>query len=167
MYSLHQTGREGTSKDGMDISVAIFNEKTQVVNISCANNPVYIVKKNPLSNPETHSHEHIKYLSSTFIEVKPDKMPIGFFHGDEKPFSTHEFKVEKGDIYYLFSDGFADQFGGSKGKKFKYHALKNLCQTASSYSLVEQKDIFNNTFDTWRSDFKQIDDVLLLGIRFV
>ncbi len=166
MYSLHQTGRDGASKDGMDISVIIFNENNNIANISCANNPVYIVKKHPVDNSDIKHHNKME-ISDSLIEIKPDKMPIGFFHGDELPFNSHEFKVEKGDIYYMFSDGYADQFGGEKGKKFKYNALKKLCISSSAYSLQEQKDIFNETFDKWKSEYKQVDDVLLLGIRFV
>ena len=159
MYSLHQTGRDGASKDGMDISVVIFDEKRKKANISCANNPVYIVKTNKekiqVDDPDT------------FIVIPPDKMPIGFFHGDEKPFQSHEYKVEKGDTFYMFSDGYADQFGGEFGKKFKYNALKNLCVSASSLPLQEQKDIFIETFDNWKNEHKQIDDVLVIGIRFM
>lgn len=149
MYSLHQTGKEGASKDGMDISLVIFNELNHEANIAGANNPVYHVRDGNLN------------------EFKPDKMPIGFYHGEEKPFHSDSIVVKQNDIFYMFSDGFADQFGGPNGKKLKYNSFKKYCTSYSSLSCDNQKTQFSQTFDNWKGNFKQVDDVLLLGIRFV
>jgi serine phosphatase RsbU (regulator of sigma subunit) len=149
IYSLHQTGKAGTSKDGMDISLIVFNETTHEANIAGANNPVYHIRDGVLN------------------DFKPDKMPIGFYHGEEKPFHSQTVIVEKNDVFYMFSDGYADQFGGKDGKKLKYNAFKKLCTSSYTMPCVEQEKFFSQTFDTWKSNYKQVDDVLLLGIRFV
>jgi serine phosphatase RsbU (regulator of sigma subunit) len=148
VYSLHQTENEGGSKDGMDISIVAYNEKTKIAEIAGANNAVYLVRKNELT------------------EFKPDKMPIGIYYGDEKPFTSNTIKVEKGDFFYMFSDGYPDQFGGEKGKKFKYKALKNLCLNLSKLSSIEQEKEIENTFVSWKKHYNQVDDILFLGIRF-
>lgn len=148
VYSLHQTENEGGSKDGMDISLITFNQVTKIAEIAGANNPIYHVRNNEL------------------FDYKPDKMPIGIYYGDEKPFKIHSVKVEKGDFFYLFSDGYADQFGGEKGKKFKYNALKHLCVQISRLSCTEQEKVIKDSFHSWKKSYNQVDDILFLGICF-
>ena len=97
-------------------------------------------------------------------EITPDKQPIGYYPL-MKPFSNHTVKVEKDSILYLISDGYADQFGGPNGKKFRYSELKEVLFSIRQKSLKEQKMILNETFEKWKGNLEQVDDVLIIGIR--
>ena len=147
MKSLHQTGQGGESKDGMDISFCIFNRKTKELQYSGANNPLYYIRKNIL------------------YEIKPDKMPIGVSGIEEKSFRNNFVKMKKGDVLYTFSDGFPDQFGGPRGKKFKYKPFKDLLLEIHNKNMKEQKEILLSAFNDWKKDFEQVDDILIIGIR--
>lgn len=147
MKSLHQTGRGGESKDGMDISFCIYNRKTKDLQYSGANNPLYYVRQNIL------------------YEIKPDKMPIGVSGIEEKSFRNNVVKMKKGDVLYIFTDGFPDQFGGPKEKKFKYKPFKNLLLEIYNKNMKEQREILLSSFIEWKKDFEQVDDVLVIGIR--
>ncbi|MEO8761080.1 MAG: SpoIIE family protein phosphatase, partial [Bacteroidia bacterium] len=95
----------------------------------------------------------------------PDKMPVGMYEEDPQPFSLEIFKLQKGDTVYTFTDGYADQFGGPKGKKFKYKSLETILLTNNSKPLVQQKETLSQAFDNWKGDLEQIDDVLLIAIK--
>ena len=137
------TGNEHVS-DGMDIVLcAIHDDKLEYAG---AHNPLWICRNKEL------------------IEIKPDKQPIGEFF-DAKPFTNHKFDLEKGDIIYLNTDGFADQFGGPEGKKMKRKYLKNYLVAISNLPLQEQKKALNKTFEDWKGAFEQIDDVCIMGVR--
>ncbi|MBL7896931.1 MAG: SpoIIE family protein phosphatase, partial [Crocinitomicaceae bacterium] len=98
------------------------------------------------------------------IEIKSDKQPIGkFIHA--KPFTNHEFQMQKNDLLYLFSDGFADQFGGEKGKKLKSQTFKEILVQNRNKSMDEQRQLLEKYFDQWRGELEQIDDVCVMGIR--
>ena len=84
---------------------------------------------------------------------------------DELPFTTHSIQLEAGDLLYLFSDGYADQFGGPKGKKFKYKQLEELISRISGQEMAEQARILNSTFEDWKGSLGQVDDVCIIGIR--
>jgi serine phosphatase RsbU (regulator of sigma subunit) len=99
-----------------------------------------------------------------FYEIKPDKMPISIYDKMDK-FSTHELQLFEGDQLYMFSDGFADQFGGPKGKKFKYKPFKDLIYSNHDKPMEEQKKALNQAFLKWKGDLEQIDDVVILGIK--
>ncbi len=133
-------------KDGMDISLARFNLKTNEIKWAGANNPLWY------------------YNSNDFTEIKANKQPIGK-SDNPKPFTTHEIKINKGDLMYLFTDGFADQFGGPKGKKFKYKQLKEVLISISKKSTNEQKQMLDMNFENWRGNFEQVDDVTIVGIK--
>lgn len=98
-------------------------------------------------------------------ELPKDKMPVGVGERCEG-FRLHELELKPGDTLYLYTDGYADQFGGEKGKKFKYKALNELLLKNSRLSLSKQKDILNTTFENWRGDLEQVDDVCVIGIKF-
>ncbi len=143
-------------KDGMDISLCHLhvdtakNEKTETVLMEWAgaNNPLWLLRKN----------------SSVIEEIKADKQPIGKFD-HRVPFTTHEFKLDKGDIFYLFTDGYADQFGGPRGKKFKYKTLQDLLLSMRNEPMEKQQEILNREFETWRGELEQVDDVCIIGVR--
>jgi tetratricopeptide (TPR) repeat protein len=133
-------------KDGMDISLCSLNTKTREMKWSGANNPLWYLQNNELK------------------EIRPDKQPIGIYD-KVKPFTTHNIKLNQGDTVYLFSDGYADQFGGDKGKKFKYRQIQTKILEFATSSLKEQGNILHNTFEEWKGMLEQVDDVLMIGIR--
>lgn len=133
-------------KDGMDISVAKLDLKSRTMQWSGANNPLWVVR------------------SGECIEVKHDKQPIGYYELT-KPFTTHEIELIAGDQVYLFTDGFQDQFGGKEGKKFKARQLKEKLLQLENVSMETQKTALQAIFEEWKSDYEQIDDVCIIGIR--
>jgi serine phosphatase RsbU (regulator of sigma subunit)/Tfp pilus assembly protein PilF len=156
--SLKQKGEMGEQKDGMDMAIISIDHETNKVQFSGANNPLYILTNRKL--------EHYKPLPSfeNFYEIKPDKMPISIYQKMDN-FTAHEFQLEKGDLLFMFSDGFADQFGGPRGKKFKYKPFKRLLSENRELPLAELKNILNQTFIDWKGELDQIDDVVVLGLK--
>lgn len=145
---LRQTYNESGVNDGMDISVISIHRFHKLVEFAGAYHEVYY----------TH-HGKI-------VEIKGDKLPIGVnFDGVADTFTNHALPVSKGDMIYLFSDGYADQFGGKHNKKFKYNQLKNLLWDISPRHATEQKEILSATFNDWKGVNEQVDDVLVIGIR--
>ena len=92
-------------------------------------------------------------------------MPIGIYFTSDIPFTNNEIKTEKGDCIYLFSDGYADQFGGSQEKKFMISRLRNLLIEIHKYPMLEQKVILEKAFISWKMDLEQVDDILIMGIK--
>lgn len=133
-------------KDGMDICLCKINIENRTVEYSGANNPLYIIKDGGLET------------------IKPNKQPIGQFEY-RVPFDTHKLTLDKGDILYLFTDGFADQFGGDNGKKLKYKPFKSELMDAHEKPLHEQMIILDAFFEKWKGDYEQVDDVCVIGIR--
>ena len=132
-------------KDGMDISLLAIDKNKQQINWSGANNQLWYIADN------------------TLIEIKADKQPIG--QTDKPtPFTTNTINLKEGNIFYLMTDGYPDQFGGEKGKKFKYKQLEELLLINSGASLKEQKNILVKSFDSWKGNLEQVDDVTIIGI---
>src|SRR5690554_5368989 len=134
--------------DGMDISFCLLNKETNILTWAGANNPLYIIKKD----------------SDKVQILKPDKQPIGRFPR-EKPFSQQEVQLDKGDRVYLFTDGFQDQFGGPKLKKFKPKFFRELLLKTSSLSIPEQRKALIDAFNEWKGNQDQVDDVCLLCVK--
>lgn len=103
-------------------------------------------------------------LEATIVEVKADKQPIGKYDA-LNPFTTHRLEIPKNTSLYMFTDGYADQFGGQKGKKFKYKQLVDKIASIKNHKMQEQQEILNSTFETWKDKLEQIDDVCIIGIR--
>lgn len=135
-------------KDGMDIALCSLNKKSNELNYAGAHNPLWILRN------DTQEIE----------EIKADKQPIGVYH-DFTPYQNHKLILNKGDYIFLFSDGYADQFGGDKGKKLKYKPFKDLLIQTSSKPLTEQKKILSDMFELWRGEMEQVDDVCIIGVR--
>lgn len=133
-------------KDGMDISLLCIDKKNKLVFWSGANNPLWYIQENELK------------------EIKADKQPIGKTEYP-KPFTTHHIEYKENTIFYLFTDGFADQFGGPNGKKFKYKQLSELLLKYAALSQQEQATIINKSFLDWKGNLEQVDDVCLIGIK--
>jgi serine phosphatase RsbU (regulator of sigma subunit) len=144
--SLDQRGDQEEQKDGMDLALVNINTDTLQCKYAGANNPIYLIRDQELS------------------EYKPDRMPISFYSQMDH-FNSHEIQLQTGDLIYLFSDGFVDQFGGKDRKKFKAVNFKQLLLSVHKESMEKQKKIIEDTFETWRADFEQIDDVCVVGIR--
>lgn len=149
MKALHQKGHELENKDAMDMALCVFNPKTLELQYSGANNPLYHIRENVLT------------------EIKADKMPVGINAIEEESFTNHSLQLKPGDIVYIFSDGYADQFGGPQNKKFKYGPLKELLIGISNQSMEKQRDELDKVITTWKGDEYQIDDILIFGIKFV
>ena len=135
-------------KDGMDIALCILNLRTRVLRFSGANNPMYLVRDGELT------------------EYRPVKNPIGLYP-KLLNFETVEIQTQPGDYVYMFSDGYADQFGGEIGKKMSYKRFKNMLADTCKRTLVasEQEKIIADFLDDWRADFAQMDDVLVGGYK--
>ncbi len=145
--TLKQTGKDGEAKDGMDIALIILDMDNMMLQYAGAYNPLYLYRDNEL------------------IEVKADKNPIGIYIKEKESFTKHDIEMKKGDTFYIFSDGYIDQFGGPKAMKFKSKAFKQLLLDIQEKPMAEQKDILNKTIDEWRGDIEQIDDIIILGLR--
>ncbi|OQX97280.1 MAG: hypothetical protein B6I24_09365 [Bacteroidetes bacterium 4572_128] len=143
--SLKQSNKS-VFKDGMDIALCIFNTKTHILQFAGAYNPLYIIRNNEL------------------IEKKATKNPIGIFL-KEKPFENNEIKLQNNDKIYIFSDGYADQFGGKKNKKFMSKNFKKLVIKTANEPFEKQKEIMNETIEKWRGNNQQIDDILVMGLN--
>lgn len=133
-------------KDGMDISLCNLNLTTLELDWSGANNPLILIRDEEL------------------VEYKADKQPIGYF-AEKNDFTNHRIQLQQGDVIYLYSDGFADQFGGEKGKKYKTGRFKEFLLSLSEKDLVKQKELLEEEFNNWKGKLEQLDDVCVLGVR--
>jgi serine phosphatase RsbU (regulator of sigma subunit) len=133
-------------KDGMDISLCRLDPGANELQWSGSNNPLWYIHNSELK------------------EIKPNKQPIGNY-AEQKPFTAHTLQLEKGDLIYIFTDGYADQFGGPNGKKFKHKQLEEKLLSICGEPLNKQKEILDQTFEGWRKNLEQIDDVCVIGIR--
>ena len=145
--ALKQTGKEAEQKDGMDATLFSWN-KNGTLQLAAAYNPVLLFRNGELQ------------------EIKADRQPVGVLFGEQKPFTHHELKLNKGDVLYLFSDGYADQFGGPKGKKFKFSRFKDLLLSIQDKSMNEQKEILEQTLAEWQGEEGRVDDILVMGVKF-
>lgn len=132
--------------DGMDIALCSINTESKKLNFAGANNGLYLIRNNEVT------------------QIKPDKQPIGNYK-DAKPFTNHEMDLQKGDVIYAFSDGYPDQFGGPKGKKFMYKPFRNLLLEIHKEPMDKQHNILLEAFEKWRGELEQIDDVCVIGVR--
>lgn len=105
------------------------------------------------------------YRNGDLIETKADKMPIGIHTRYQEPFTRHNLELQKGDMVYTFSDGYADQFGGPRQKKFMIRNFRKMLQEIHMKSMDEQQKIMEQTLQNWMADTDQIDDILVIGVR--
>ncbi|MBK9285572.1 MAG: SpoIIE family protein phosphatase [Sphingobacteriaceae bacterium] len=147
--ALKQKDSEKQAQDGMDMALLTFDEHFNTVEFAGANNPLWILKKG----------------ENMITEFKPDKKPVGYYHGETLPFTKTQIPLQKGDALYIFTDGIADQFGGPKGKKFKYKQLKQILIDLKDASMQEQKTAIENYFQQWKGDIEQTDDICIIGLK--
>jgi serine phosphatase RsbU (regulator of sigma subunit) len=147
LRALHQNSKCQETKDGMDISLCIIDRTKKNIQYSGAYNSLYLVRNNEL------------------IEYRADRMPIGVSVLSGKNFESQNIPYYPGDIIYMFSDGYADQFGGPDNKKFKYSALKTILTEINTLPLNRQKKLLEKQFNDWKGNSVQTDDVLILGYK--
>jgi serine phosphatase RsbU (regulator of sigma subunit)/prefoldin subunit 5 len=152
--------KEHQIRDGMDLSLCMIDKNTNILTCSSANNPVYIVRD--LDKPKL-DYKSLEFGNKVLYKIDADKQYIG--SGKLYEFTDHEIQLEKGDGIYIFSDGFADQFGGDRGKKYKYRAFQKFLMKISDLSDDDQLKALNTEFNNWIGDFEQIDDVLVIGVK--
>jgi serine phosphatase RsbU (regulator of sigma subunit) len=148
MKALHQTGEKSVTKDTIDISLCVIDIKTGSIQFAGANRPLIRIRNGELT------------------EYKPDLMTIGLAPLKENAFSNKEIDTLPGDIFYMFSDGFSDQFGELSDKKIKHKNFKKLLESFSGLPMVDQKEQLEKAFMEWKGSVPQVDDVLIFGFKF-
>ncbi|MBN2613883.1 MAG: response regulator [Bacteroidales bacterium] len=146
--SLHQTGDKDEPKDGMDISLCIIDFEAKRLQFAGAHNPLYIIRNNEL------------------MQYSGDKMPLSYHKNKDVPFTKHEVNLQPGDLIYIFSDGYLDQFGGDKGFKFLSKNFKELLLRVHQLPLHEQQKILLEEHEQWKGQQEQLDDILVIGFRY-
>ena len=145
--SLDQKGLQGENKDGMDMALCKYDPKKGTVQYSGAYNPLIHISKNEIN------------------QLKGDSQPVGLHTGKKLPFTSKEIQVAKGDMLYIYSDGFPDQFGGEKGKKYLSGKFKKFLLSISDKPIDEQNTLIKAEFTNWIGDHEQIDDVCVMGVK--
>jgi serine phosphatase RsbU (regulator of sigma subunit) len=145
--TLRQKGTTGEARDGIDISLCILDMNAGKLNYAGANNPLYLIRDGKI------------------IKYQADRMPIGIHFISFTPFTNQSINFNKGDCLYLFTDGYADQFGGPNGRKFMYKPFQNLLLKNHNKPMDLQKEVLDKTFEEWKGDREQVDDVLVIGIN--
>lgn len=146
MKALHQKGMEGEQKDGIDLALCVIDTEARVLEFSGANAPLFYFKEEEL------------------IEVKGDRMPIGVSPLEEESFKKHVIPFNQIDSFYIFSDGYSDQFGGDKYKKLKMKGFRNIIREVHNKKIGRQAEMLVDFLDKWKMNNYQIDDILILGI---
>ncbi len=148
--TINQHSEDSAVRDGMDMTMCILNKETGMMDMAGANNPLYIFRNQNLQ------------------ELRADKLPIGFLEARaSRRFTNHRIQLEKGDTLYLFSDGYADQFGGPKGKKFMVGQFRTFLTQIHTAPMKEQFKTLDQTIEQWRGNLEQVDDIIVLGFKVV
>jgi serine phosphatase RsbU (regulator of sigma subunit) len=145
--SLHQKGEQGEARDGMDMALCIISPDNKKLNFAGAFNSLYLIRDNEL------------------IEIKADKQPVGYYSDDQLYFTNREIDLNSNDRLYVFSDGFPDQFGGPKGKKYMYGKFKRFLIQIHQKPMEEQNLLLKNEFQAWLGQEPQVDDVCIIGLK--
>jgi serine phosphatase RsbU (regulator of sigma subunit) len=145
--TLGQTGKEGEAKDGMDVAMVVIDFDTMTLQYAGAYNPLYLFRNGEL------------------IEIKADKMPIGIYIREKDGFTNHELPLQKGDTFYIFSDGYHDQFGGPTGSKYKSIPFKEYLGSIQDKSMAQQRDMLDKNIEGWKGNLDQTDDIIVIGVR--
>jgi serine phosphatase RsbU (regulator of sigma subunit) len=167
LFSLfNQSNKSGTPiNDGLDMSLCFIDETNRVIQFSGVYNPIWLVRNNKNKlDTESPFNEMEGSSGNKLYEIKGDNIPINDYV-NFKPYTNHVINYESNDVMYLFTDGYADQFGGPKGKKFKYKQMQNLLLDNAEKGFSTQKEVVENTFLTWKGDLEQVDDICVIGVK--
>ncbi|MCB0793727.1 MAG: SpoIIE family protein phosphatase [Flavobacteriales bacterium] len=145
--ALHKDRDQFLVRDGMDMALCSFDPRTRVLEYAGANCPLYLVRNGEV------------------LQFAPDKIPIGGFELNGRSFTDHQVQLQDNDAVYIFSDGYADQFGGEKGKKYLYRRFRELLIQIAGSPVKEQKDMLHQAFLKWKGAHEQVDDILVIGMR--
>ncbi|HDR89726.1 MAG TPA: tetratricopeptide repeat protein [Bacteroidetes bacterium] len=164
--ALSQKGTSGEQRDGMDLSLITVHHDTGMMEFAGANNSLYLIRNKDLAPPEVYKGQPMKndQNGDVLYEIPADKMPIALYDRMDK-FTNHEIPLMEGDRVFLFTDGYADQFGGPDGKKFMYKPFKRMLLAHASLPMKEQLEIITRKLDEWMENYEQIDDICVLGVR--
>ena len=167
--ALEQKGSTEERKDGMDISLCCWDKKKNVIKFSGANNPLILITQNEEKAISLNDEKMIILKNHFLVTVSADKMPVGKYVQEEKDFTQKEFILDKEDVFYSFSDGFQDQFGGADGKKFMIKRFKQMLLKNVNTPFFEQEKEFESEFNSWikEGNTEQIDDVCVVGVRLI
>ena len=162
---LAQEGSVNEQKEGLDMAIAIIDPEKKELQFAGANRPLFLFRtKEQSAGAEKIPNLSLENDDYELYVIKGDQQPIGV-HWEEKEFTNHLIKIQEHDSLYIFSDGFVDQFGGEKRKKFKTRNFKNLLLSVQEESMKNQKKLIEEAFDKWRGSHEQIDDVCVIGVR--
>ena len=145
--TLRQTGKKGEPLEGMDMAICVINTRNNSLQYAGAYNSLFMIRDNKLT------------------ETVADRMPVGMYLKEEHTFTNHNIDIQTGDIFYIFTDGYADQFGGENNNKFSIKAFRNLLINIHQKTMIEQKRILNHSIEGWKKGFDQLDDILVMGFR--
>jgi serine phosphatase RsbU (regulator of sigma subunit) len=160
--SLKQKGDRWEQKDGMDIALCTFDLQNMKMQFAGAINSLYLIRNSP--NEDSGKTQTKISGNNKLIEIKGDPMPIGITD-EMNSFTCQEIDIQKGDSYYLFSDGFPDQFGGPNHKKFSHKQFRELLIRTKTESLPDQQLMLENVLHEWMGNTSQTDDILVIGFR--
>ena len=161
---LKQSGEQ--AKDGLDIALLSIEVDKRLVHFAGAYNSMYIIKKDKIKEEDFNFDFGYSVFGDYLLEIKADRMPIGISERMEKNFTTKSLQLEEGDRIYISTDGYIDQFGGVKGKKFMSKRFKKLLLELPYSDDEQSMQILDNQFTEWRGIHEQIDDVLVIGVCF-
>jgi len=159
IHTLHQTGTKGEARDGLEISLCIYDPVAVTLEFAGANQSLYLIRGENGEVPPGNEAGHL-------IQYRGDRMPIGIYEHDPLPFTHQEVPIRKNDSIYLFSDGYVDQLGGAGRKTFRARRFRELLLEISSYPMEQQKKLLDENLERWRGEVEQIDDILVMGLRF-
>lgn len=165
--SLNQTNKTNEAKDGMDIAVCVIDTDTNTLQYAGANNPLFIIRESNLPEADRKEIQAVKVSESSgfkLFHLKADRQPIGIYV-KETPFRNNTLQLQKNDKLYMFSDGYVDQIGGKHQRKFMIKNFKELLLEIHSKPFIEQKEVLEQTINTWKNNTEQIDDILVVGIK--
>ncbi|MEZ4936621.1 MAG: tetratricopeptide repeat protein [Crocinitomicaceae bacterium] len=164
IHALSKKSNDDGTKDGMDISLIRFNRETLSAEWAGAYNPIWVIRKNKTPLNSSTKPIALEGEQAMLYELKGDKIPVGDMEV-LKPFSEHRIQFELGDLVYLFSDGFADQFGGKYGKKYRSGQLKEFLLQIHATEIHKQGELLQSEFNSWKRNLEQVDDVCIIGIE--
>jgi len=163
--TLRQTGKRGEAADGMDISLCIIDYEEFTLQFAGANNSMYLLRPRNQNDDASDSLLVGSNETHKLIEIKADNMPIGIYRNIEKPFTNYEMPFFEGDALYFLTDGYADQFGGDDLRKFLIKNVKQMLLEIQEFSMEKQREIIIKRHIQWKSTYKQLDDILVIGIK--